>query len=234
MLDFARFQALTFDCYGTLIDWESGILGALRPLLATHGKQVSDADILAIYSELEPEVQGGEYLAYREVLRRVVHGFGLRLRFTVSPAEADSLPESLKDWKPFPDTIPALRRLAQRYSLNIISNIDDDLFAMTAKHLEVKFDQVITAQQCRSYKPSLNNFNTALSRIGLPPDRVLHVAESLFHDVAPARKLDLASVWVNRRKARQGVAASRSAEVRPDFEVPDLKSLADLVERSPA
>ena len=108
------------------------------------------------------------------------------------------------------------------------------LFAMTAKHLEVRFDQVITAQQCRSYKPSLNNFNTALSRIGLPPDRILHVAESLFHDVAPARKLGLVSVWVNRRKARQGVAASRSAEVRPDLEVPDLKGLADLVERSAA
>ncbi len=232
MLDFARFQALTFDCYGTLIDWEAGILGVLRPLLAAQGRQVSDADILSLYAELEPEAQGGEYLAYREVLRRVVHGVGLRLRFTVSPAEADSLPESLKDWKPFPDTVPALRRLKQHYRLAIISNIDDELFAMTARHLEVKFDHVITAQQCRSYKPSLNNFRTALARMDIPQDRVLHVAESLFHDVAPARSQGIATVWVNRRKARTGAAATRLVDVRPDLEVSDLKTLADLVERS--
>ncbi|MGH9532299.1 MAG: HAD-IA family hydrolase, partial [Terriglobales bacterium] len=207
-------------------------LGVLRPLLAAHGKQVSDAEILALYAELEPEAQSGEYLRYREVLRRVAYGFGLRLRFPVSPSEADSLPESLGDWKPFPDTVPALRRLRQRYKLAVISNIDDDLFALTARHLEVKFDHVITAQQCRSYKPSLNNFRTALARMGLPQDRVLHVAESLFHDVAPARSLGLATVWVNRRKNRDGAAATRLVDVRPDLEVPDLKSLADLVERS--
>ncbi|MGH9555878.1 MAG: haloacid dehalogenase type II [Terriglobales bacterium] len=232
MLDFVRFQALTFDCYGTLINWEAGILGVLRPLLAAHGKQVSDTEILDLYAELEPEAQTGEYLRYREVLRRVVHGFGLRLRLTVSPSEADSLSESLRDWQPFPDTVPALRRLKQRYKLAVISNIDDDLFALTAKHLEVEFDHVITAQQCRSYKPSLNNFRTALAHMDLPQERVLHVAESLFHDVAPARSLGLATVWVNRRKARAGAAATRLVDVRPEVEVPDLKSLADLVERS--
>jgi 2-haloacid dehalogenase len=232
MLDFSRFQALTFDCYGTLINWEAGILGALRPLLAAHGQQPGDGEILELYSELEPEAQSGEYLRYREVLRRVVHGFGRRLGFTVSPAEADSLPDSLRNWKPFPDTVPALRRLQQRYKLAVISNIDDDLFALTAQHLEVKFEHVITAQNCRSYKPSLNNFRKALARMKLPPERVLHVAESLFHDVAPARRLGLASVWVNRRKARAGAAATRLADVRPDLEVPNLKTLADLVDRS--
>ncbi|MCI0355676.1 MAG: haloacid dehalogenase type II [Acidobacteria bacterium] len=228
MLDFARFQALTFDCYGTLINWETGILDVLRPLLAAHGKQPSDAEILDLYAELEPEVQSREYLRYREVLRRVVHGFGLRLGFQVSPAEADSLPDSLKDWEPFADTVPALRRLKQRYKLAVISNIDDDLFALTAKHLEVNFDHVITAQQCRSYKPSLNNFRRAMARMDLRPERILHVAQSLFHDVAPARSLGLASVWVNRR----GLSATRPADARPDLEVPDLKTLADLVERS--
>ncbi len=232
MLDFRRFQALSFDCYGTLINWEAGILGVLRPLLAAHGQQPSDAEILELYAELEPAAQSGEYLRYREVLRTVVQDFGRRLRFTVSPAEADSLPDSLQSWKPFPDTIEALGRLKQRYKLAVISNIDDDLFAHTAKHLEVEFDHVITAQHCRSYKPSLNNFRQAMARMDLPPDRILHVAESLFHDVAPARSLGLATVWVNRRKARAGAAATRFSDVRPDLEVPDLKALADLVDRS--
>lgn len=232
MLDFSRFQALTFDCYGTLINWEAGILGVLRPLLATHGQQPSDAEILELYAELEPAAQSGEYLPYREVLRTVVHGFGLRLGFTVSPAEADSLPDSLQNWKPFPDTVEALGRLKRRYKLAVISNIDDDLFAHSAKHLEVKFDHVITAQQCRSYKPALSNFRKAMARMDLPPDRILHVAESLFHDVAPARSLGLATVWVNRRKARGGAAATRFTDVRPDLEVPDLKTLADLVDRA--
>ncbi len=232
MLDFSRFQALTFDCYGTLINWEAGILGTLRPLLAAHGQQPGDDEILQLYSELEPEAQSGDYRRYREVLRDVVRGFGRRLGFTVSPAEADSLPDSLPSWKPFPDTVPALRRLQQRYRLAVISNIDDDLFALTAQHLHVKFDHVITAQHCRSYKPSLNNFRKALARLKLPPERVLHVAESLFHDVAPARRLGLASVWVNRRKARTGAAATRLADVRPDLEVPNLTTLADYVDRS--
>ncbi len=232
MLDFSRFQVLTFDCYGTLINWEAGILGAVRPLLAAHGQQPTDSEILELYSELEPAAQGGEYLRYREVLRAVVQGFGRRLGFAVSPAEADSLPDSLPDWKPFPDTVEALGRLKRRYQLAVVSNIDDDLFAHTAKHLQVSFDHVITAQQCRSYKPSLNNFRTAMARIGVPPDRILHVAQSLFHDVVPARSLGLATVWVNRRNLRAGATATRSADVRPDLEVPDLKTLADLVDRS--
>lgn len=232
MLDFSRFHAFSFDCYGTLINWEAGILGVLRPLLAVHGQQPSDSEILELYAELEPAAQSGEYLHYREVLRNVVHGFGRRLGFAMLPAEADSLPDSLQTWKPFPDTVEALRRLKRRYKLAVISNIDDDLFAHTAKHLEVKFDHVITAEHCRSYKPSLNNFRKAMARMDLPPERILHVAESLFHDVAPARSLGLRTVWVNRRKARSGAAATRFADVRPDLEVPDLKTLADLVDRS--
>ncbi len=232
MLEFRRFQALSFDCYGTLIHWEAGILGILRPLLAVHGQQPSDAEILELYAELEPAAQSGEYLRYREVLRTVVQAFGRRLGFTVSPAEADSLPDSLQNWKPFPDTVEALGRLKRRYKLAVISNIDDDLFAHSAQHLQIQFDHIITAQQCQSYKPALNNFRKAMARMDLPPDRILHVAESLFHDVAPARSLGLATVWVNRRQARAGAAATRFADVRPDLEVPDLKALADLVDRS--
>jgi 2-haloacid dehalogenase len=226
-MDFSRFDALSFDCYGTLIDWESGILAALRPIVAAHGVSASDAELLHHYAAIEPQIQAGGYLRYREVLRQVVVRLGMQLGFTPSQAEKDSLPESLKSWQPFPDTVPALRRLKARYRLAIISNIDDDLFAASARLLEVPFDQVITAQQVRAYKPSPRNFEIALQRLAIPPERLLHVAESLFHDVAPARRLGITSVWVNRRAAKGGVAASGTADVEPDLTVPDLKALAD-------
>ncbi|HXE91714.1 MAG TPA: haloacid dehalogenase type II [Terriglobales bacterium] len=228
-MNFSRFRVLTFDCYGTLIDWESGILGFFRPLLGRHGKALSDDEILDTYAELESEAERGEYRTYRNVLRSVAHGFGVRLDFPVSPAEADALPASLPAWPPFPDTVAALRRLKTRYQLAIISNTDDDLFAETAKRLEVHFDFVITAQQAGSYKPSLNNFRQAVARIGLPKEQILHCAQSRFHDVAPARSIGLATVWVNRR-AGKGTpwGASMPSEAQPDLEVPDLKALAAL------
>lgn len=227
-MDFAAFQVLTFDCYGTLIDWESGILGALRPLLAAHGQALDDGALLALYSELEPAVQQESYRPYRQVLEEVVRAFGRRLGFTPTQAEAQSLPDSLRDWLPFPDTVAALRSLKRRYRLGVISNIDDDLFAFSAQHLQVPFDFLVTAQQARSYKPSSNNFRMALDRIGLPPAKVLHCAESLYHDVVPARSLGLATAWVNRHAGRARPSATRSADVRPDLEVPDLKTLAAL------
>lgn len=227
-MDFSRFTVLTFDCYGTLIDWESGILSALRPILATHGVTATDADLLRHYSEVEPQIQAEGYLRYREVLREVVARIGGRLGFTPSEGDRDSLPESIRNWQPFPDTVPALRRLRERYSLNVISNIDDDLFAHSQRAMDVPFDQVITAEQVGSYKPSLRNFEVALERIAVPRERLLHVAESLFHDVAPARQLGIATVWVNRRAAKGGVAASGMADVQPDLTVPDLKTLADF------
>src|SRR5580704_2805353 len=119
MLDFARFQLLTFDCYGTLIDWETGIFGALRPILAAHGKTVSDAALLELFSELEAQAEQGEFRPYREVLQSVVRGFGEHLGFAPSESEARSLPESLANWLPFPDTVPSLRRLKSRYRLAI-------------------------------------------------------------------------------------------------------------------
>ncbi|MGH9492401.1 MAG: haloacid dehalogenase type II [Terriglobales bacterium] len=228
MLDFRRFRVLTFDCYGTLVDWESGILGALRPLLRAHGKTLTDEQTLEIYGELEAEAEAGEYHPYREVLEGVVRGFGRRLGFEPSLQEAESLPESLKNWKPFPDTVAALMKLKARYKLAVVSNVDDDLFAATARRLEVPFDWVITAQQAGSYKPSHRNFKLALERIALPPDQVLHVAQSIYHDIVPARELGLATVWVNRRAGKAGEGATKAAQGQPDLEVPDLKTLAEM------
>ncbi|MDP9267402.1 MAG: haloacid dehalogenase type II [Acidobacteriota bacterium] len=226
-LDFSQFDVLTFDCYGTLIDWETGILGALRPLLAKHGKELSDDELLGLYGEVEARIEAGPYLRYREVLRQVVRGMGERIGFAATEAEMDSLPESLGAWPPFPDTVAALRRLKSRYRLAIISNTDDDLFAQTAKLLEgaegVPFDAVITAQQAGSYKPSLNNFRVALERLGVGKEKVLHVAQSRHHDIAPAREMGIKSVLVTRR----GRGAVLANDAQPDLEVPDLKALAD-------
>ena len=227
MLDFHRFRVLTFDCYGTLIDWESGILAALRPLMAVHGKSLADDKLLELYGELEAAAEAGEYQSYRKILEAVARGFGRRLGFEASEQEARSLPESLKNWQPFPDTVAALRELRSRYKLAIVSNTDDDLFAHTARLLEVPFDWVITAQQAGSYKPSHRNFRLALERIALPPDEVLHCAQSIYHDIVPARALGLTTVWVNRRGAKGG-GATKAAQGQPDLEVPDLKTLAEM------
>lgn len=226
---FDGFTCLTFDCYGTLIDWESGILGALRPMLQLHGIERSDEQILSLYSELESLEQQRCYRTYREILRGVVLGFGDRMGFRPSLEDIEALPTSLPHWQPFPDTVAALRRLKNKYKLGIISNIDDDLFAHTARLLQVDFDWVITAQQAKSYKPSLANFQLALARIGLPEPQILHVAQSLYHDVVPAKALGMKTVWVNRQAGKTG--ATKPIEVTPDLVVPDLKTLADLVQR---
>ena len=137
------------------------------------------------------------------------------------------LADSIRTWEPFPDTVPALQRLRSRYKLAVLSNIDDDLFALTAPKLGVGLDCVVTAQQVHSYKPSLHNFETLVDRLGVEKGRLLHVAESLYHDVAPAHAFGIATVWVNRRRGR-AAAATRMAEAQPDLEVPTVGALADL------
>lgn len=227
-MDFSRFEVISFDCYGTLINWEAGLLPALRSVLRNHSQNLPDSTILELYGEFEADAEAGEYQSYRNVLESVVRNYGERLGFQPSPAEVRGLHESIHQWPPFSDTVAALKELHKSYKLAIISNIDDDLFAETQKLLGVNFDFVITAQQAKSYKPSLNNFRVALQKIGVGPDRLLHAAQSVYHDVVPAQSLGIATVWVNRKSARPGVGAVRAAEGKPDLEVPDLESLAAL------
>jgi 2-haloacid dehalogenase len=227
-MDFSRFTAISFDCYGTLIDWESGILPVLRGVLARHGQVLSDAEMLEHYGEFEAEAESGPYQSYREVLRSVVRAFAGRFHFEGTSEEIESLHESVSEWRPFPDTEAALREIQKNYKLVVISNIDDDLFAQTQKRLNVEFDAVITAEQARSYKPSLNNFQLALRKLGISPERWLHVGQSVYHDVVPAQSLGISTVWVNRKSARPGVGAVRASEGRPDLEVADLASLAAM------
>ncbi len=226
MLNFKQFEFLTFDCYGTLIDWETGIWAALSPVLAAHGRSLPQEEALELYGRFEAEVESSEYHEYRAVLGLVLGKLGQQLGFAPTSAEREAFAASVKDWPPFPDSARALQALHTKYRLAIISNIDDDLFAFSEQKLQVKFDWIITARQARSYKPSLNNFRLAFERIGLPPAKILHVAQSLYHDIIPAKSLGLANVWVNRRHGKTGSGATPPAQAQPDLEVPDLQSLA--------
>ena len=227
MFDFSQFEWISFDCYGTLIDWESGILGYLRPLLQGKGCARTDVEILQMYSEFEPAEQAKSYRPYRDILASVVLAFARELRFDVNEQEASGLADSIRDWEPLSDTIPALKSLKRKYKLAILSNIDDDLFAYSAQKLAVPFDCVVTAQQAQSYKPALHNFELLLKRLSIPRARLLHIAESLFHDIAPANSLGIKSVWVNRRHGKPA-AASKFVDAKPDMQVFDL---ADLIAR---
>jgi 2-haloacid dehalogenase len=228
-LDFNRFEILTFDCYGTLIDWETGLLSALRRILSAHRKKIDDTTLLELYGNFEQRSEQGAFHPYREVLQSVVRQFGDELGFVATAEEVRSLPNSLAMWKPWPDTVAALRQLKSRYRLAILSNVDDDLFAATRPQLEVDFDEVITAQQAQAYKPSLKIFEFALARIQAPAHRILHVGQSIYHDVIPAQALGLATVWVNRPSARAGVGAVKAAHAEPDLEVSSLAELSELV-----
>ena len=228
MLDFDRFEAVSFDCYGTLIDWETGIVDAVKPVLTANGLTPNDAEVLKLYSEAEPAAQHGEYAEYREVLRRVMRGIAASVGFAPAQSDLDCLATSLGAWPAFPDTVDALNALKTRYGLAIVSNIDDDLFEMTAQRLGIDFDEVVTAQQAQSYKPSHRNFELLIERLGIDRSRLLHVAESMFHDVVPANEFGLNVVWVNRH-GNSGGGATRPADGKPDLVVPDLATLASLM-----
>jgi 2-haloacid dehalogenase len=229
MLGFSRFKIITFDCYGTLIDWETGILGALRPIVTAHAAKIDDADLLKLYGELEAEAESGEYRSYREVLREVVRGMGQRLGFETTESERDSLPESLASWEPFPDSVAALKELKSKLRVGIISNIDDDLFAASRQKLQTDFDLVVTAAQARAYKPSLKIFQLAEKKLGALRGEWLHAAQSIYHDVVPAKSLGIATVWVNRPSLRPNVGAVKQASAEPDVEVRSLRELASKV-----
>jgi 2-haloacid dehalogenase len=229
MMDFATFKLLTFDCYGTLIDWETGILNGLRPLMSEHSVAFSDEQLLETFAEIESDIEAGPYKAYHTVLRQVVARMGERLGFLPSAAELSALVESFASWPPFDDTVEALKTLKTKFKLGIISNVDDDLFAVSNEMLEVEFDYIITAQQVGAYKPSMRVFDYALSRFDEPKEQILHVAQSLFHDHVPARELGLASVWINRRHKVPGGGATPAAEAQPDAEYPDLASLVQAI-----
>jgi len=228
-LDPNRFDLLTFDCYGTLVDWEAGIIAGVRAVCASHGRSATDAAILKAFGDAEHVVQGERYRSYREVLALTLVRVGSALGFRPAAAECDAFAASVGNWPPFPDTVEALRRLGARFRLGIVSNVDDDLFGETRKRLDIDFDWVVTAQQVGRYKPATAHFEEMAARSGIALERTLHVAQSLFHDVAPASALGYATVHVNRKSRGGATGATPASTARPDAEVPDMAGLAKLL-----
>jgi 2-haloacid dehalogenase len=226
---FNTYEVLSFDVYGTLIDFENGILGALKPVLKNHRIYLNDEQILELYGEIEARVQEEKFCKYRKVLKKVVWEFGKRFDFKPSSSEENCLVYTLGTWIPFPNIVESLHSLKKKYRLAVLSNIDDDLFSLSAKHLEVDFDWVITSEQAKSYKPSLKNFQFAIKKIGVSPEKILHISNSMYHDIIPARALGLSTAWINGRAYMAGFGASPPVSGSPDFEISDLKSLVSII-----
>lgn len=238
------FSALTFDCYGTLIDWETGILAALRPWTTAHSLEADDEALLEAFGRAESRREAADPTApYPRVLAGVLEDLAEAYGTTASSEEAAAFGDSVKDWPVFPDTPDALAYLERHYKLVIVSNVDRASFRHSSAKLGVTFDAVVTAEDAGAYKPAPNHFRFALARLaemGVPKDRVLHVAQSLYHDHVPARQLGLRTMWVNRRPARGqdggatgGATPAAPVPVTPDAEVPTLAALADLHRNEP-
>jgi 2-haloacid dehalogenase len=227
-IDFSRFDVLTFDCYGTLIDWETGILAGLRAMTSSKHPDLADDDMLERYARAEATVEAGGCRRYREVLARAAEIVCRELDLDPDPGALAAFGGSVGDWPAFPDSADALARLHERFALAVITNCDDDLFAASNRRLGVTFDHVITAEQVGAYKPDTRNFEVAFERIGVPRERILHVAQSLFHDHVPAKRLGMTTAWIDRRQGLAGSGATPPAEASPDLAVPSMAAFAGL------
>lgn len=225
-LDYGAFDALTFDCYGTLIDWEAGILAGLRRVLSPRGVTSPDDELLERYAAVEGVLEAGPYRRYREVLglglESVAAAYGVR----PSVEELATFGGSVVDWPAFADSPAALARLKTRFRLGVLTNCDDDLFAASNRRLGVEFDWIVTAQQAGGYKPRIANFELLFQRLAMPRERILHVAQSLFHDHVPAKSIGLTTVWIDRRHGRTGSGATPPAKATPDARFRDMASFA--------
>jgi putative hydrolase of the HAD superfamily len=230
-----EFQAMSFDCYGTLIDWEAGLARVLTPWARSARLDLDDEALLAAYSRHEAQAEAAyPEEPYPEILARSMRALGSELGSPVSPEDEQRLARSVPDWPAFADSAAALAALSQRFKLIILSNVDRASFAASNRRLGVQFSAVITAQDVGSYKPSPRNFESLLAeatRLGVEDGTLLHVAQSLFHDHVPARQAGLPTAWINRRKGRPGWGATPApdAPVVPDWEFSSMAALADAV-----
>jgi 2-haloalkanoic acid dehalogenase type II len=231
-MDLLSFKALTFDCYGTLIDWESGILAELKPWVAVSGLKLGDDQILEGFGEEESrcEVATPSKL-YPGILADTFRALGRRWEIAASEAQAAEFGRSVPRWPAFADSAAALAYLKQHYKLVILSNVDRASFAESNKKLQVAFDKIVTAEDVGSYKPDLRNFRHLLAEleIGLRKQQILHTAQSLYHDVVPAKAMGLKTAWINRRKGRPGAGATvlPKGDATPDLEFPSMAAFAD-------
>ena len=237
-LDLTQFKALSFDCYGTLIDWEAGIAAVLRPWAREHGLDLDDEELLLAYAGSEAAVERETPTAlYPDVLANAFGRTGEKLGEPVSDQWARRLGQSVPDWPAFPDSAGALARLARRYQLIVVSNVHRDGFAASNRQLRGTFAAIITAEDAGAYKPAPNHFralDTTLAGLGLDRSDLLHVAQSLFHDHVPARREGLRSVWINRRHDRPGWGATPqpSQEWTYDLEFTSMADFADAIDQA--
>ena len=230
-LHWNEFDLLTFDCYGTLVDWEAGILDVLKPWASANAVAASPEKLLTAFGNAESAVEHERPQAlYRDVLREAMGRIAASFGKTARMEEREALGRSVGDWPVFADTVEALRTLKNWHKLMVVSNVDRESFARTAPKLGVALDGIVSAEEVGAYKPDRRMFDRALAVArdwGIPPQRILHVAQSLFHDIEPAKRLGLHTVWVDRRRGRPGGATPKAS----GDDVPDLRvtSLGDLV-----
>jgi len=230
------FAALSFDCYGTLIDWEAGLSAVLVSWARGRGLDLTEEQLLTAYAPVEAAVEQAHPTdLYRDVLGRTMRLLGDKLGVEVTDADAARLATSVPDWPAFPDSHDALVALGKRFKLIVLSNVDRVSFAGSSRRLNVEFTSVLTAQDIGSYKPARRNFEALteeVDRLGVAPGKLAHVAQSLFHDHVPAKRAGLRTVWINRRHARPGWGATPtpSAPVTPDWEFPSMEAFAAAVE----
>jgi 2-haloacid dehalogenase len=228
-MDFKQFEILSFDCYGTLIDWRSSVLEIIMPILNDYNIEMTDEEIFGLFLDADRKTISREYIAYREVLTRIMENIGKILNLNLQQRDKTCLVDRFGDWHPFPDSHNALVKLQEQYKLAIISNVDDEMFNLTMRCIGIRFEYIVTAKQVQSYKPSHNNFNVALEKFGVPKEKVLHVAQSIHHDIRPTNELGWHNVWVNRYNEPE---RTDPAEF-PDLEVPDLASLVRIINLNP-
>ena len=226
------FSTLTFDCYGTLIDWESGMYAALQPLWSRAAGTPSREEVLALHARYEsaqqlqtPAMRYSELLAI--VYKRLAEALGVAANWSACAAYG----HSVRDWPAFPDSAEALAYLKQHYKLVILSNVDNESFSFSNARLGVRFDAVVTAEDAGSYKPSQRNFTymlETLAGLGIEKDKILHTAESLFHDHTPANAIGLRTCWIHRRHEQGGFGATRDPGGMPqiDFRFTSLGAMA--------
>lgn len=232
-MDLSGIRALSFDCYGTLIDWESGLVAALQPWATRTGIDLDREELLSAFGAVETVVEREQPdlrypLVLAETLRRMSATFGV----SASDEEAAVFGASVPDWPAFPDSAEALARLKERFKLIILSNVDRASFARSNTKLGVEFDLVVTAEDVGSYKPDHRNFDRLfadLATIGVARSELVHVAESLYHDHGPAQQLDLPSVWIHRRAGKEGTGATHPPEgvAEPAWRYPSMAAFAD-------
>lgn len=238
MLDLTSFRALSFDVYGTLIDWEAGIAAAMRQWANRVGLELTDEELLVAYSENEAKVEReAPWLVYPEVLQAALRVTAKAMDAPISDADVQLLGRSVVDWPAFDDTHAALTRLGQHYKLIILSNVHNEGVSGSIERMAVKFDQVNTAENIGSYKPDHRNFEALLDNLALvsvEKNELLHVAQSLFHDHVPAKSFGLPTTWINRRHAVPGWGATPDPRVgvEPDLTFNSLADFADAVDRA--